>query len=462
MRHFPIFRDLRGARVVISGGGEVARAKLRGLLRTEARLAVYAAAPQDEIRQLAAEGRLTLIERAFTEGDAHGAALVYGANADPAEDLRVAAIARAAGALVNVVDDLDHSDFITPAIVDRAPVVVAIGTEGTAPVLARSLKARIEAMLPQSTGPLARIAAGFRAVAESLPHGAPRRAFWTRFFERDGSQALAEGGETAARAALPALLAEFRSRPAAPGRVVFVGAGPGDPDLLTLRARDRLHEADVILHDRLVPQPVLDLARREALFIETGKRAGEPSMPQAEIDALMIRHAGTGAMVVRVKSGDPGVFGRLDEEIAALDAAGVAWEVVPGITSAVAAAVDIGRSLTRRGRNRAVTLMTAQDTEGMAEHDWRALAQPGAVTAVYMGLRAARFVQGRMLLHGADPSTPVTAVENAGRPDRKIVATRLATLPEALKRGGITGPAILFLGLDPHSHQAELPAAAEG
>lgn len=463
MRHFPIFRDLRGRRVVVSGGGEVARAKLRNLLRTEARLTVFAPAPQDEIRALAAEGRVSLVERPLAQGDARGAALVYAANADRDEDLRVAALARREGALVNVVDDLEHSDFITPAIVDRDPVVIAIGTEGAAPVLARGLKARIEAMLPQATGPLARAAAAFRHAAESLPPGAPRRSFWARFFDREGPRALAEGGEAAARAALPGLLAEIQARPQQPGRVVFVGAGPGDPELLTLRARNRLHEADVILHDRLVPQPILDLARREALFVETGKSAFAPSMPQAEIDALTIRHAKAGAMVVRVKSGDPGVFGRLDEEIAALDAQGIGWEIVPGITSAVAAAVDIGRSLTRRGRNRSVALITAQDTEGLAEHDWRALAQPGAVTAVYMGLRAARFVQGRMLIHGADPATPVTAVENAGRPDRRIVSSTLATLPEALKRGGITGPAILFLGLAPHSTQAgALPAVAEG
>lgn len=460
MRHFPIFRDLRGRRVIVSGGGEVARAKLRLLLRTEARLQVFAEAPQDEIRALAAEGRLTLILRPLAEGDAQGAALVYAANADRAEDRRVAALARRDGVLVNVVDDLEASDFITPALVDRDPVVVAIGTEGAAPVLARGLKARIEELLPQTLGPLARAAAAFRPAAESLPPGAPRRAFWARFFDREGPQVLVQGD---AAAALPALLAEIQAEAPAPGRVVFVGAGPGDPELLTLRARNRLHEADVILHDRLVPQPILDLARREALFVETGKSAFAPSMPQAEIDALMIGHARRGAMVVRLKSGDPGVFGRLDEEIAALDAEGIGWEIVPGLTSAAAAAAEMGRSLTRRGRNRSVTFITAQDTAGLAEHDWRALAQPGAVTAVYMGLRAARFVQGRMLLHGADPATPVTAVENAGRPGRRSVTTTLATLPEALKRDGLKGPAVLFLGLDPHSTQAgTLPAAAEG
>lgn len=459
MRHLPIFRDLRGARVILSGGGEIARAKLRTLLRTEARLHVFTDAPHDEIRALAAEGRLTLTERRICGSDLSGAALVYAASFDADEDARVAALARRAGALVNVVDNLEASDFISPAIVDRDPVVVAIGTEGTAPVLARRIKALVEEALPRSLGPLARIAAGFRAAAEALPFGAPRRRFWARWFDHAGPQALDQGGEDAARAALPALLDEFRREAPRPGRVALVGAGPGDPELLTLRARKRLDEADVILHDRLVPQAILDLARREALFVEVGKSAGAPSMPQAEIDALMIEHARAGAQVVRLKSGDPGVFGRLDEELDALDEAGVDWEIVPGVTSAAAAAAGIGRSLTRRDRNRAVSFVTAQDRAGMAEHDWRALACPGAVTAVYMGLRAARFVQGRMLLHGADPSLVVTAVENAGRPERRVVSTTLAALPEALAREGVKGPAILFLGLSPRAAAAALPAA---
>ena len=462
MRHYPLFRDLKGRRVIVSGGGEIARAKLRNLTRTEARLVVYAAHPHTEISAAAATGTLTLIRRPLAEGDAICAALLFGANGDAAEDARVAAIGRRAGALVNIVDDLEASDFISPAVVDRDPVVVAIGTEGTAPVLARSLKARIEAMLPPALGPLARLAAGFRHAAEALPPGRPRRALWARFFDREGPAAWVAGGEEAARNRLSALLAQAMSAAPPAGRVALVGAGPGDPDLLTLRARNRLHEADVIVHDQLVPQPILDLARREALFVEVGKRAGGPSWAQADIDALLVDHARGGALVVRLKSGDPGVFGRLDEELDALDAAGVDWEIVPGVTSAVAAAAGIGRSLTRRDRNSAVTLATARDAAGMAEHDWRALARPGAVTAVYMGVRAARFVQGRLMLHGADPATPVTAVENAGRPEVRTVATTLAALPQALATAGIRGPAILFFGLAPRVAAAlPLPVAME-
>jgi uroporphyrin-III C-methyltransferase/precorrin-2 dehydrogenase/sirohydrochlorin ferrochelatase len=459
MRHFPIYRDLRDRRVILTGGGEVALAKLRLLLRTEALLTVHAADPAPEIDALAAEGRLTLVRRPLGEGDAEGAALVWCAEADDVADAAAAAIGRRAGALVNIVDNLDASDFLTPALVDRDPVVVAIGTEGAAPVLARSLKARIEEMLPPATGTLARLAAGFRGAVEALPPGRARRAFWTRFFDGAGPRAHARGGEEAVKAVLPELLTQARDAVPAPGRVALVGAGPGDPELLTLRARLRLHEADVVIYDRLVAPAILELARREAVVVEVGKTPGGPSWPQERINALMVEHAARGAQVVRLKAGDPGVFGRLDEELDALDGAGIGWEIVPGITAAAAAAAEIGQSLTRRGRNGAVTLMTARDRDGPAEQDWRALAAPGAVAAVYMGVRAARFLQGRLMLHGADPATPVTAVENAGRPDRREVATRLDRLPAALAEAGVTGPAILFLGLAPRAAAAEpLPA----
>ncbi|MGF1658912.1 MAG: siroheme synthase CysG [Rubrimonas sp.] len=463
MRHFPLFRDLRGRRVVVSGGGETALAKLRLLLRTEARLAVYASDPAPEILRWAAEGRLLLTPRPVAAGDALCAALFYAANADAAEDARAARIGREAGALVNIVDDLEGSDFITPALVDRDPVTVAIGTEGAAPVLARRIKADVEAMLAPSLGALARIAAELRPEAEALPAGAPRRAFWTRFHEADGPRALAEAGEEGLRRAARLWLAEAVAGAAAPRRgfVALVGAGPGDPELLTLKARKRLHEADVVIHDRLVSAEVLELARREARLIEVGKTPDGPSWRQADIDALIVAEAQAGAQVVRLKSGDPGMFGRLDEELSALEAAGVGFEIVPGITAASAAAAALGQSLTQRGRNSEVRFLTGRDAEGFAEHDWRALARPGAVAAIYMGLRAARFVQGRLMLHGAAPDAPVTAVENASRAEQKIVATTLARLPQALAEAGLRGPAVIFIGLAPRGALAamdELPA----
>lgn len=244
--------------------------------------------------------------------------------------------------------------------------------------------------------------------------------------------------------------------PPPPGRVDIVGAGPGDPDLLTVRAHDLLRAADVVIHDRLVSPAILALARPGAALTEVGKIPGGPSWTQGRINALMVEAALGGAAVVRLKSGDPGVFGRLDEEMDALDAAAIPYAIVPGITAASAAAAAIRASLTRRGRNRALRILTGHDVDGFAEHDWRGLAAPGATAAIYMGVRAARFLQGRLMLHGAGPATPVTAVENASRADQKIVATTLGALPATLAAEGVRGPAILFLGLAPRATVAAL------
>ncbi len=446
MRHFPVFLDLAGRRVVVSGAGETAIAKLRLLLKTEARIVVFSPDAAPLVRGWADEGRLDLVERPLAEGDADGAALVYAADADPETDARVAAIGRAAGALVNIVDDLS-SDFITPAIVDRDPVTVAIGTEGAAPVLARWIKARVEEILPASLGRLTRIGQAFRARVEALDSRA-RRLFWSRFYFETGPRAFADG-EAAARAELERLLAEgVETRR---GFIHIVGAGPGDPELLTLRARRLLHEADVVIHDRLVPQPILELARREALILEVGKTGYGPSWKQEDINALMIRHAEAGNTVVRLKGGDPSVFGRLDEETQALDAAGIGWQVTPGITSASAAAAAIGQSLTRRGRNTAFRILTGHDVNGFAEQDWKSLARPGATAAIYMGTRAAAFLRGRLMMHGAAADLPVTAIENASRPDQRIIPARLLDLPETLAGAAIRGPVMLLFGLSPRA-----------
>ena len=279
--------------------------------------------------------------------------------------------------------------------------------------------------------------------------GRARRTFWSRYYDQVGPRVLAEHGEDALIGALEALLTQTQDAATEPGRVALIGAGPGDPELLTLKARRLLHEADVVIHDRLISPEVLELARREAIVIEVGKTPNGPSWKQDNINALMVEHASQGAHIARLKSGDPALFGRLDEEMDALDAAEIDFEIVPGITSAVAAAASIKTSLTRRGRNKSVRFITGQDMKGFAEHDWRSLAAAGSTAAIYMGVRAARFVQGRLLMHDADGETPVTVIENASRSDQKIVATTLATLPDAIKDANVSGPAILFLGLAP-------------
>ncbi|WP_299165588.1 siroheme synthase CysG [uncultured Tateyamaria sp.] len=456
MNHFPIFLNTAGRRIVLSGGGDAALAKLRLLMKTTAHISVFAPDADDQIKIWAAEGKLRLIERAMEPGDAMCAALFYAADEDATEDKRTAAIAHADGALVNIVDNLADSQFITPAIVDRDPVTVAIGTEGAAPVLARAIKADLEERLPTSLGTLARIGKAFRKAADALPFGRARRDFWRDYYFNAGPKAVADSVE-AVQPALDNLLADHLLRETRKGHVAFVGAGPGDPELLTLKARKALDEADVVIYDRLISKEILELARREATMLDVGKEAFGPSTPQEVINDLIVEHGLKGSQVVRLKSGDATVFGRLDEEIEAVTEAGVDYHIVPGITAASAAVASIGQSLTRRGRNSSVRFLTGHDTRGFADHDWRALAQPGEVAAIYMGKKSARFIQGRLLMHGIDPATPVTFVENASRTDQQVLSTTVAEMEPTLTEAGLGGPALTFIGLAPRAALAAIP-----
>lgn len=233
------------------------------------------------------------------------------------------------------------------------------------------------------------------------------------------------------------------------GHVDFVGAGPGDPELLTLKALRAFERADVILHDRLISAEVLAMAGKTAALVDVGKAGFGPSWKQADIDALLVEHALKGQRIVRLKSGDPTVFGRLDEEIEAVEASGISWTIIPGITAASGAVAGIGQSLTRRGRNSSVRFLTGHDMKGFADHDWSALARPGSVAAIYMGKKSARFIQGRLIMHGADRATPITLVENASRPDQRIVSTNLDQLPADLNAAEMDGPTLTFYGLAP-------------
>ena len=461
MQHFPIFLRLTDQRVIVSGAGQAAVAKLRLLLKTDAQLAVFDTDPDAEVLSWHRAGRLAYEARAVEGADLEGAALLYCANGDGAADDRAAALARRRGIPVNVADNLADSDFITPAIVDRDPVTVAIGTEGTAPVLARALKATFEAQLPISLGPLARIGQAFRSRCGNVPPGRMRRALWFDYFFQRGPRRYAREGRSGARDALHSLLDEAAAASRPSGFVSFVGAGPGDPELLTLKARNRLHDADIVVHDRLVSVQVLELVRREAQRVCAGKTGFGPSWSQASINALLVRHARAGNHVVRLKSGDPTVFGRLDEEVEALEDASIPWEIVPGITAASCAAADMGVSLTRRGRNSDFRFLTGRDVDGFAEHDWVALARPASVAAIYMSKRAATFLRGRLLMHGAAPSKPVTIVENASATDERIVATSLLRLPETLEEKCVTGAVVLMLGLLPRDGMREFQASLE-
>lgn len=447
MKYFPIFADVEHAEVLVAGGGEQAAQKVRLLLKTNARITVIAETASPELETLARQGRLAIVRRPFAVADVAGKRLVYAATGDRQQDAAVSHAAQALGIPVNVVDAPELSTFITPAIVDRDPVTVAIGTEGAAPVLAREIKTRLEQWLPANLGSLARRAQGLRdLVAGSIPDARARRRLWERLLQGPFRHAVLTGAETEAERILAAEL----KGTAAPsqGRVALIGCGPGDPDLLTLKALQRMQEADVLVIDRLVNPKILDYARRDAERIYVGKMPRGPATSQAEIDRILVREASAGKVVARLKGGDPFIFGRAAEEMAALQAAGIAVEVVPGITAAHACAARVGLPVTLREHVRQFSVLTGTTADGAPEHDWRALAAEGAAFAIYMGVGNAPLLRRNLLAAGAAPSTSVVIVENGTLPNERAAATTLQDLSDAIAQLGIAGPAVIFVGLD--------------
>jgi len=453
MKYFPLFADLENADVLVVGGGEQAAQKVRLLRKTRARITVVAESVTDELRELEDENAIWIVLRVFLARDLEGQRLVYAATGDPLLDAAVSRAAKARGIPVNVVDAPHLSTFIMPAIVDRAPVTVAIGTEGAAPILAREIKTKLEALLPANFGTLARRAQDLRGrVAKAVPNARVRRRVWERLLQCSFRRAVLSGAEDEAGRILAAEL-QGEDAPASilgreVGRVALIGCGPGDPDLLTLKALQRLQEADVLVVDRLVNPQILDYARRDAERIHVGKTPRGPATSQAEINRILVREALAGKVVVRLKGGDPFIFGRASEELAALQAAGIAIEVVPGVTAAHACAARIGLPVTLREKVRQFAIVTGTTADGEPDLDWPALARAGAAFAVYMGVNNAPLLRRHLLAAGADPATPVVMVENGTLPGERAVATTLADLTDAIAQLAIAGPAVIFVGLD--------------
>jgi uroporphyrin-III C-methyltransferase/precorrin-2 dehydrogenase/sirohydrochlorin ferrochelatase len=447
MKYFPLFIDLEGRQVLVAGGGEKAVQKLRLLAKTAAQVTVVAETASPEIATLATQGRVSLQLRRLRPEDVKDKAVAIGADDDARRNTELANAARAAGVPVNVVDAPHLSTVIVPAIVDRDPVVIAIGTEGAAPVIARDLRARIESWLPANFGYVARYAAALRPrVRDALSQPAARRRFWEELLRgpfRD--RALAADTAGAEQEAARALRDADKG---SQGSVVLVGCGPGDPDLLTLKALQALQDADVLVHDRLVNPTILDYARRDAMRIDVGKAPGGKATPQDEINRILVREALKGQRVARLKGGDAMVFGRAAEEIAAVRAAGIEATVIPGITAAHAIAASVTLPLTLRGKVRQFAVVTGATEDGAADLNWHALAAPGQAFAIYMGVRSAAPLCDRLIAAGAEPETPVVIVENGSLPGERAVACRLADLGRAIGDLGIKGPAIIFVGLD--------------
>ncbi|HEY7689568.1 MAG TPA: siroheme synthase CysG [Dongiaceae bacterium] len=447
MNYFPAFFDLKDRRALVVGGGEAAARRLRLLRKAGARVTVVAPRVVEEISAAIADGAVTAIRRGFVAGDVSGHTVVFAATGLPEVDERVAEAARASGVPVNVTDSADLSSFIVPAIVERDPVVIGISTGGTAPVLASRLRESVERLLPSRLGRLAEFAASFRrGVQVTRPDSASRFRFWDHFFDGPIAAQLLAGDEPGAR---ERMLTAVNSRPAndaAEGSVAIVGAGPGDPDLLTLRALRLIQRAEVVVYDKLVGPEVLDLVRRDAHRIYVGKSAGLHSKTQDEINALLAGHAALGRRVVRLKGGDPFIFGRGGEEVEYLRRRGIAVELVPGITAALGCAAAVGIPLTHRNHAQAVTLATGHGKDGEPELDWATLAKLDQTLAIYMGVGTAGRIAAELIRHGLDPATPVAVIENGTLASQRAVYGRLSGLGLLVRQSGIAGPALIVIG----------------
>lgn len=450
MKYFPLFLDLDDRRVVVAGGGDKAAQKLRLLAKTTARIILICDVISQEVREIARGRHIRLEKRRFVAADARGAALVIGAEDTAERNAAVSLAARAHAVPTNVVDRPDLSTAIIPAIVDRDPVIVAIGTEGAAPVVARDLRALIEAWLPTNFGQLAASAARLRPrVRRAINDPVARRRLWERLLRGPFRRYVLSGDLDAAdREAESALRA--RAGEPVKGSVALIGCGPGDPDLLTLKALQRLQDADVLVYDRLVNPAILEYARRDAARINVGKSPAGGSTAQGEINRILVREALKGHRVARLKGGDAMIFGRAAEEIAAVQAAGIAVEIVPGITAANACAASVGLPLTSRGRVRQFSVVAGATEDGDLQLDAQALTAPGQAAAIYMGVRNAQRIERELLGNGASASTPVVIVENGTCAEERAVATTLSDLAAAVESEAILGPAIIFLGLDWH------------
>ena len=443
---FPLFLDLRGRRVLVVGGGSVAARKVTALLEAQADVALVAPALDATLAPLVRMQRITHLGATFAPHQLDDAWLVIAATDDPLVNRVVAEAANTRRLWVNVVDDAELASAQLPARVQRGPLQIAISSGAAAPMLARHLREQLESQLDDSLGALAQLFIALRSrIRARLPELPARRAFFRRALDGRVQAQLRRGDIDAARESLEAELEQANPTPR--GRVSLVGAGPGDPGLLTLRALRVLNDADVILHDRLVSVEVLALARRDAQRFEVGKRVGgNHDATQQRIHALMIELARAGKHVVRLKGGDPFVFGRGGEELQALRAHGIDYEVVPGITAAVACAAHAGIPLTHRAHAQSLRILTAQAKAGEAEHDWAALAQPGQTRVFYMGVSGLERLRDKLVGHGLPASTPFALIENGSLPQQRVIAGTLATLPVLAREHAVQAPALLIVG----------------
>lgn len=446
MDYLPIFYDVRQRPALVVGGGEVALRKTQSLIRSRAVVHVIAPQISPELAELLKQNGGRWEERAFEATDAAGYQLIIAATDDEATNRAVSEAAKAQGSLINVVDNPELSNFISPAVVDRDPLIIAISSAGAAPVLARHLRARIESLVPANYGRLAQLAGRFRdRVKATFSSSRQRRRFWEKALQGVPAELVLSGREDAAEQMLEEQL-KHPETISNEGEVYLVGAGPGDPDLLTFRALRLMQQADVVLYDRLVSPEVLQLARKDAERIYVGKRRSEHALPQTEINQLLVDLAKQGKRVLRLKGGDPFIFGRGGEEIDKLADANIPFQVVPGITAASGCASYAGIPLTHRDYAQSVKFITGHLKEGRPNLNFRECLDPQQTLVFYMGLVGLPQICEGLIEHGRDETTPAALIEKGTMQEQRVFVATIGTLAEEIENENVRGPTLLIIG----------------
>jgi len=446
MQQLPIFLDIRDRRCVVVGGGDVASRKIAWLVKAGARVVVVAPALCPHLQALHRDGALEYLARPFEPAHLDQAWLTIAATDDETVNAAVSAAARARDIPVNVVDQPALCTFTMPSIVERDPLVIAISSSGAAPVLSRMLRARLETLIPASYGKLAALAGSFRKqVQEKLPEGPARRRFWEQVLASPIAERMLAGREEEAAQALQAALNETSTQPCA-GEVYLVGAGPGDPDLLTFRALRLMQQCDVALYDNLVSPSVMELVRRDAERIYVGKQRSRHTLPQQDINQRLVELAREGKRVLRIKGGDPFIFGRGGEEIATLAEHGIPFQVVPGISAANGVASYAGIPLTHRDHAQSVTFVTGHLKDGSVDLDWPALTRPNQTVVIYMGLEGLAEISRQLVAHGLPPAHPVAVVQQGTTAAQRVVTGTLQDIAGLVADAGLHAPTLTIVG----------------
>jgi uroporphyrin-III C-methyltransferase/precorrin-2 dehydrogenase/sirohydrochlorin ferrochelatase len=455
MKYFPIFVDAQHIHCLVVGAGEVAARKTELLLKTPAKITIVSPWVSDTVQRLANESsQITLINRKFEDSDIQHKQMIFVATDDEAVNQHVHDISHAAGILVNVVDNTPLCKFITPSIVDRSPIIIAMSSGGVAPVLLRYIRQKLESVLPANLKLLGNFSEKFRdKVKQGLSSVTDRRYFWEEVLDGDIGEAVLSGNDELAEQKLDKSLIAYANGDKPAGQVYLVGAGPGDPDLLTFKALRLMQKADVVVYDRLVSPEILELVRRDAEKIYVGKAKSNHTIPQEDINELLASEALKGNRVVRLKGGDPFIFGRGGEEIETLIEHGVDFQVVPGITAATGAASYAGIPLTHRDHAQSVTFTTGHLRDNTINLNWPALVQNNQTLVFYMGLTGLPIICNKLVEHGMSPDMPIALVQGATRESQKVLTGTLSTIVENPETSLMKPPTLIIVGTVVELHE---------